>query len=90
MTTVLIEKLDKRVVADAEAGDSQQRATSCHGLRGLDLRRRVRLWQRQDHVSARPRGGARWTGAILLAVATALVVVVAASAQRTIRRSLRW
>ena len=81
MTTVLIEKLDKRVVADAEAGDSQQRATSCHGLRGLDLRRRVRLWQRQDHVSARPRGGARWTGAILLAVATALVVVVAASAQ---------
>ena len=81
MTTVLVDKLDKRVVADAEAGDSQRRATSRRGLRGLDLRRRVRLWQRQDHVSARPRGGARWTGAILLAVATALVVAVAASAQ---------
>ena len=81
MTTVLVDKLDKRVVADAEAGDSQRRATSCRGLRGLDLRRRVRLWQRQDYVSARPRGGARWTGAILLAVATALVVAVAASAQ---------
>ena len=81
MTTVLVDKLDKRVVADAEARDSQRRATSCRGLRGLDLRRRVRLWQRQDHVSARPRGGARWTGAILLAVATALVVAVAASAQ---------
>ena len=81
MTTVLIDKLDKRVVADAEAGNSQRRATSRRGLRGLDLRRRVRLWQRQDYVSARPRGGARWTGAILLAVATALVVAVAASAQ---------
>ena len=81
MTTVLVDKLDKRVVADAEARDSQRRATSCRGLRGLDLRRRVRLWQRQDYVSARPRGGARWTGAILLAVATALVVAVAASAQ---------
>ena len=81
MTTVLVEKLDKRVVADAEAGNSQRRATSRRGLRGLDLRRRVRLWQRQDYVSARPRGGARWTGAILLAVATALVVAVAASAQ---------
>ena len=84
MTTVLVDKLDKldkRVVADAEAGDSQRRATSRRGLRGLDLRRRVRLWQRQDHLSARPRGGARWTGAILLAVATALVVAVDASAQ---------
>ena len=81
MTTVLVEKLDKRVVADVEAGDSQRRATSCRGLRGLDLRRRVRLWQRQDHLSARPRGSARWTGAILLAVATALMVAVAVSAQ---------
>ena len=81
MTTVLVDKLDKRVVADAEAGDSQRRATSRRGLRGLDLRRRVRLWQRQDHVSARPRGGARRTGAILLAVATALMVAVDASAQ---------
>ena len=81
MTTVLVDKLDKRVVADAEARDSQRRATSCRGLRGLDLRRRVRLWQRQDYVSARPRGGARWTGAILLAVATALMVAVDASAQ---------
>ena len=81
MTTVLVEKLDKRVVADVEAGDSQRRATSCRGLRGLDLRHRVRLWQRQDHLSARPRGSARWTGAILLAVATALMVTVAVSAQ---------
>ena len=81
MTTVLVDKLDKRVVVDAEARDSQRRATSRRGLRGLDLRRRVRLWQRQDHLSARPRGGARWTGAILLAVATALMVAVDASAQ---------
>ena len=81
MITVLIDKLDKRVVADAETGDSQRRATSRRGLRGLDLRRRVRLWQRQDHVSAKPHGVARRTGAILLAAATALVGAVVAPAQ---------
>ena len=81
MTTVLVEKLDKRVVADAEAGDSQRRATSCRGLRGLDLRRRVRLWQRQDHLSAKPLGGWHRTGAMFLAVATALVVAVTARAE---------
>ena len=81
MITVLIDDLDKRVVADAETGDSQRRATSRRGLRGLDLRRRVRLWQRQDHLSAKPEGGWRWTGAMFLAVATALVVAVTARAE---------
>ena len=56
MLTALIDKLDKWVVADAETGDSQRRATSRRGLRGLDIRHRVRLWQRQDHVSAKPPG----------------------------------
>ena len=81
MITVLIDKLDKRVVADAETGDSQRRATSRRGLRGLDIGRRVRLWQRQDHVSARPQGVARRTGAVLLAAAIVLVVAATAPAQ---------
>ena len=81
MITVLIDKLDKRVVADAEAGDSQRRATSRRGLRGLDLMRRVRLWQRQDHLSAKPEGGWHRTGAMFWAVATALVVAVTARAE---------
>ena len=80
MTTVLVEKLDKRVVADAETGDSQRRATSRRGLRGLDLRRRVRLWQRQDHLSAKPEGGWHRTGAMFLAMAATLVVAVTARA----------
>ena len=81
MATVLVDKLDKRVVADAEAGDSQRRATSRRGLRGLDLRRRVRLWQRQDHLSAKPQGGWCRAGAMFLAVAAALVVAVTARAE---------
>ena len=81
MVTVLIDDLDKRVVAGAEAGDSQRRATSRRGLRGLNIGHRVRLWQRQDHVSAKPHGGARRTGAVLLAMATALVVAVNARAE---------
>ena len=75
MTTVLIDDR-KQVVADAEGGTSQRQATSRRGLRGLDIRRRVRLWQRQDHVSVKPQGGWRRTGAVLLAVAATLVVAV--------------
>ncbi len=78
MITALIDKLDKRVVADAGAEDSQRQATSRRGLRGLDIGHRVRLWQRQDHVSAKPQGGWRRTGAVLLAVAATLVVAVTA------------
>ena len=81
MTTVLIDKLDKRVVGDAETGDSQRRATSRRGFRRLDIGHRVRLWQRQDHVSARPQGGARRIGAVLLATASVLVYGVPAPAQ---------
>ena len=81
MITLLIDKLDKRVAADAEGGTLQRRTTSRRGLRGLNIGRRVRLWQRQDHVSAKPRGGARRIGAILLAAATALVVAVNARAE---------
>ena len=81
MITVLIDDLDKRVVADAEAGDSQRRATSRRGLRELNIKRRMRLWQRQDHVSAKPQGGWRQTGALFLAMATALVVAVTARAE---------
>ncbi len=81
MVTVLIDDLDKRVVADAGAGDSQRRATSRRGLRGLDIGHRVRLWQRQDHVSAKPQDGWHRTGAVLLAMATALVIAVTARAE---------
>ena len=81
MIAMLVDDLDKRVVTDAETGNSQRRATSRRGLRGLNIGHRVRLWQRQDHVSARPQGGARRTGAVLLAAATALVVAVNARAE---------
>ena len=78
MITVLV---DKRVMADAETGDSQRRATSRRGLRGLDIGRRVRVWQRQDHASAKPQGVWRRTGAMFLAVAAILVVAVTARAE---------
>ncbi len=81
MITVLIDKLDKRVVADAGAEDSQRRATCHRGLRGLNIGRRVRLWQRQDHGSARPQGGAWRIGAVLLAAASVLVIAATAPAQ---------
>lgn len=81
MIAMLVDDLDKRVVTDAETGNSQRRATSHRGLRGLDIGHRVRLWQRQDHVSAKLRGGTRRTGAVLLAVATALVIAVNARAE---------
>ena len=81
MIAMLVDDLGKRVVADAETGDSQQRATSRRGLRGLDIGRRVRLWQRQDHMSAKSQGVTRRTGAVLLAAATALVVAVTARAE---------
>ena len=81
MITGLIDKLDKRVVADAGAEDSQRRATCHRGLRGLNIGRRVRLWQRQDHVSARPQGGARRIGAVLMAAASVLVIAATAPAQ---------
>ena len=81
MITVLIDYLDKRVVADAEAGDSQRRATSRRGLRGLNIGHRVRLWQRQDHVLAKPQDSWHRTGAVLLAMATALVIAVTARAE---------
>ena len=81
MITMLVDDLDKRVATDSGGRTSQRRATSHRGLRGLDIGRRIRLWQRQDHVSARLRGGARRTGAVLLAVATTLVVAVNARAE---------
>ena len=79
MITTLIDDR-KRVVADAEGGTSQRRA-SRPDLRGLNIRRRVRLWQRQDHVSAQLRGSWRQTGALFLAVAAVLVVAVTARAE---------
>ena len=81
MITMLVDDLDKRVVADAGGRTSQRQATSRRSLRGLNIRNRVRLWQRQDHVSAKPQGGARRIGAILLAAATALGVAVTARAE---------
>ena len=50
-------------------------------VRGLNIRHRVRLWQRQDHVSAKPQGGWHRTRAVILAVAAALVVAVTARAE---------
>ena len=76
MRTMLVEDLDKRVVEDIQTGDSQRRATSRRGLRGLNIKRRVRLWQRQDHGSAKPQGGWCRTGAMFLAVVATLVVSV--------------
>ena len=76
MITLLIDKLDKRVAADAEGGTLQRRTP-----RGLNIGRRIRLWQRQDHGSAKPRGGARRIGAILLATAIALISAVVTPAQ---------
>ncbi len=81
MITVLGDKLDRRIVADVGGGTLQRRATSRRDLRGLNIRRRVRLWQRQDHVSAKPQGGWHRTGAVILAVAAALVVAVTARAE---------
>ncbi len=81
MIAVLIDDLDKRVVAGAETGDSQRRGTSRRGLRGLDIGRRVRLWQRQDHAAAKPQGSWYRTGAVLMAVATALVIAAHARAE---------
>ena len=81
MITILVDDLDKRVVADAGGRTPQRQATSRRGLRGLNIRSRVRLWRRQDHASARPQGGARRIGAILLAAATALVVAAHARAE---------
>ena len=81
MRTMLVEDLDKRVVEDIQTGDSQRWATSRCGLRGLDIGRRVRLWQRQDHGSAKPQSGWRRTGAMFLAVAATFVVAVTARAE---------
>ena len=79
MITTLIDDR-KRVVADNEGGTSQQWATSRPDLRGLNIRRRIRLWQRQDHVSAKPQGGWHRTGALFMAVAAVLVLAVTARA----------
>ena len=76
MITVLIDDLDKRVVANAEAGAAQQRTTNGFGRRIPNIKRWIR-----HYVSAKPQGVARRTGAILLATATALVGAVVAPAQ---------
>ena len=81
MITVLIDYLDKRVVADAGGRTLQRRATNRRGLRGLNIKRRMRLWQRQDHVLAKLQDSWHRTGAVLLAMATALVVAVTARAE---------
>ena len=70
--------LQRRGKADAGGGTSQARAASRFGPR---VRRWLRQVQRQGRASARPRGGARGSGTVLLAAATALVVAAAASAQ---------
>ena len=80
MITALIDDR-KRMVADAGGRALQRRTTSHRGLRGLNIGHRVRLWQRQDHVSAKPQGGWHRTGAVILAVAAALVVAVTAGAE---------
>ena len=72
--------LQREVGTTDRGGTSQPRATSPRGLRGLDFRRRVRLWQRQDHESAKPLGDWRRTGAVFLALAATLVIPAAAPA----------
>ena len=80
MITALIDDR-KRVVADAGGRTLQRRATNRRGLRGLNIKRRMRLWQRQDHVLAKLQDSWHWTGAVLLAMATALVIAVTARAE---------
>ncbi len=58
------------VGTDDGGGTSQPRATGHRRPRGLDFRRRARLWQRQDHVPA-----------VFVAVAAALAIAAAAPAQ---------
>ena len=70
--------LQRRGEEDAGGGTSQARAASRFGPR---VRRWLRQVQRRGRASARPRGGARGSGTVLLAAATALVVAAAASAQ---------
>ena len=62
MKTVLVDNLDKRVLA----GASERRGTSRFGLRAHDVMQRARHWQ-HGHVPAKPQSGARLTGALLLA-----------------------
>ncbi len=81
MITVLIDDLDKRVVANAEVGAAQQRTTNGFGRRMPNIKRWIRHGQQRGHASAKPQGVARRTGAILLATATALVGAVVAPAQ---------
>ena len=81
MITVLIDDLDKRVVTDTGGRTSQRQTPSRRGLRGLNIGHRVRLWQRQDHVSAKPQDSWHRTGAVLLVMATALVIAVTARAE---------
>lgn len=81
MRTMLVEDLDKRVVEDIQTGDPQRWATSRCGLRGLDIGRRVRLWQRQDHALAKRQGVKHRTGLLFLAVATTLVIAAHARAE---------
>lgn len=71
----------KRVVADVGGRTLQRRATNRRGLRGLNIKRRMRLWQRQDRASAKPQGDWRQTGGLLLAVAAVLVVAGTARAE---------
>ncbi len=80
MITALIDDR-KRVVADAGGRTLQRRATNRRGLRGLNIKRRMRLWQRQDHVLAKLQDSWHRTGAVLLVMATALVIAVTARAE---------
>ena len=77
MKTVLVNDLDKRVVADTKAGASQRRATSRFGLGMSNIMR----WLRHRHVPAKPQGRARRTRAILAVAVSALVVAAGVSAQ---------
>ena len=62
---------------------SQRRATSRRGLRGLNIGHRVRLWQRQDHVLAKPqeRLAPDWSGAFWPWLAATFVIAVTARAE---------
>ena len=73
------EDLHRQVEANEE-GTSQPHAASRRGLKGVKIRRRARLWRRQDH-GARRQGGWSPPGAVSLAGAIALVVAVTARAE---------
>ena len=66
---------------DGEGRTSRRGETSRGARSRLNIRRKVRLWRRQDHVSAEPQWGWSLSDAVILAAAIVLVVATTLFAQ---------